>query len=248
MAKKTRQSKKARHLVLGHLERVSSKVFSDFPRQLTDLVGRQHGVYALYKGDRLYYVGLATNLRRRIKHHLSDRHAGKWDRFSLYLVRSADRIKELESLILRIADPTGNVTGGHLPGAATLDGRLGAAIKTEQEKTRKGILGTKRPSAGRRKPQPRKPSAAARKAGQVPLAPYVKKRWFKVRGTRTGKSHEARVLSDGRIEFNGTIYTSPSGAGKAATGKTTDGWRFWRFKNDAGEWVKLDELRKAAGG
>lgn len=76
MRRKSKPTRKAQPLVLGYLERVSSELFSDFPRQLTDLVGRKHGVYALYKGDRLYYVGLGTNLRNRIKHHLRDRHAG----------------------------------------------------------------------------------------------------------------------------------------------------------------------------
>ena len=47
--------------MLWHLERVSTKVFSHFRKQLTDLVGTKHGIYDLYKGDRLYYVGLATN-------------------------------------------------------------------------------------------------------------------------------------------------------------------------------------------
>jgi hypothetical protein len=43
-------SGKSRPLVIGYLERVSSKIFSGFPRELTDLAGSQHGVYALYKG------------------------------------------------------------------------------------------------------------------------------------------------------------------------------------------------------
>ena len=77
MVKKPKKAVKARKLVRGYLERVSSAAFSDFPKQLTDLVGREHGVYALYKGDQLYYVGLATNLRNRIKQHLRDRHAEK---------------------------------------------------------------------------------------------------------------------------------------------------------------------------
>jgi len=51
-----RSKKKSKPLVLGFLEKVSSKMFSDYSRELTDLVGRKHGVYALYKGHRLYYV------------------------------------------------------------------------------------------------------------------------------------------------------------------------------------------------
>jgi excinuclease UvrABC nuclease subunit len=92
MAKKAGRESSRKPLVIGYVERVSREVFSDFAAQLTALVGRQHGVYALYKGDQLYYVGLANNLRGRIKRHLSDRHTEKWDRFSLYLVREAAHI------------------------------------------------------------------------------------------------------------------------------------------------------------
>ena len=48
MARKKRTVQGPQQLVLGYLERISSKVFSDFPKQLTGLVGRKHGVYALY--------------------------------------------------------------------------------------------------------------------------------------------------------------------------------------------------------
>ncbi len=132
---------KSRSLVLGFLERISSKLFEDFPAQLTHFIGSEHGVYALYKGNHLYYVGLATNLRGRIKHHLQDRHAGAWDAFSLYLVRKADHIKELESLLLRIADPKGNKTRGRLKHADNLKKSLQEMIENEQSKQLEIVLG-----------------------------------------------------------------------------------------------------------
>lgn len=235
MARKPRGESKSGQLVLGYLERVSSNVFSDFPDQLAGLVGRRHGIYALYRGDQLYYVGLAGNLRGRIKRHLRDRHAEKWDKFSLYLVRQADHIRELESLILRVANPQGNVTAGRLA-ASDLKAQLKEEIKREQVRRLRRLLGTKKRGATRRTLQPQK-------AGQAALAARAKT-WFKIRGSRTGKTYEAIVRSDGTIKFKGAIYSSPSGAGKAATGKTTNGWRLWRFQNEKGEWVKLDVLRK----
>ncbi len=33
--------------------------------------------------DELYYVGLAKDLRWRLKHHLKDHHHAPWDRFSV---------------------------------------------------------------------------------------------------------------------------------------------------------------------
>jgi hypothetical protein len=224
---------------------------------LTDLVAKQRGVYALYKGGRLYYVGLASNLRNRIKNHLKDRHAGKWDKFSLYLVRKADHIKELESLILRIADPTGNATRGRLVRAENFRANLESEILKAQDEQRREVLGPKR-IPGRKMQRSEngewvrleelsksKPQIKPRRRGgrQPTLAPYVKNR-FKIRGTLKGATYEARVRRNGLINFNGRIYNSPSTAAKAAIGHYVDGWYFWRFQNKDGEWVKLDSLRK----
>jgi len=240
MSKRIRK-KKVRSLVIGHLERISSKIFSDFPKQLTDLIGKQHGVYALYKGSRLYYVGLATNLRGRIKQHLRDKHAGKWDKFSLYLVRKADHIKELETLIMRVAKPAGNVGGGRLPKADNLKSELEANIKNEQIKQLRGLLGGRLPKKAIKKRTSRVKRQLA--PGKPTLAPYIKKA-FRIQGTYKGKTYKAVVNKSGSIRFEGKLYNSPSMAGKAARKRSTNGWTFWKYKNAKGEWVKLDELRK----
>lgn len=237
MAKK-KTIRRPRKLLLGYLERVSSKVFSDFPGELTALVGKQHGVYALYKGKRLYYVGLASNLRGRIRHHLRDKHAKRWDKFSLYLVRKADHIKELETLILRISNPKGTVKKGRLPHAVNLGSELRAQIRAAQEGQLTDLFG-----AIERTQRRRKRRKTSRRKRQPTLAPYVKRR-FKIRATHKGKSYEATVRADGTINLDGTLYNSPSMAGKGAIGRGIDGWLFWRFKNKEGQWVRLDELRK----
>ena len=72
-----------------------------------EFIGR-HGIYALYKGRRLYYVGLASDLRSRLKAHLRDKHKSSWNRFSVYLVVESKHVKELESLFLRILMSKGN--------------------------------------------------------------------------------------------------------------------------------------------
>jgi len=238
MAKKSRKTRK---LVLGYLEKVSSKMFSAYPKELTDLVGRQHGVYALYKGKRLYYVGLATNLRGRINTHLRDKHAGKWDKFSLYLVRKADHIRELESLILRISDPTGNATKGKLPGAINLKSGLKKRLRETQQRELADLLG------GKKKPSreiKRKPSISKSKTVRTPVLAKYNLGHTKLRATVKGVKYEARLRKDGTINLGGRVYNSPSMAGKNALGRKVNGWTFWRFKNDKGEWVFLDELRK----
>jgi len=234
-------------LVLGYLERISSTVFADFPKQLTALARGKHGVYALYKGDRLYYVGLATNLRNRIKQHLNDKHSGKWNRFSLYLVKKAEHIKELESLILRIADPKGNCAKGRLPGADNLLTPLRSSILQEQNQQIEKLFGgnaiPKKPKVTKARPTKIRPVKNG--TGREPaLAQYVTKR-FPIQGDHQGTVHKAKILANGQIRYNGILYNSPSIAGAAAVNrKTCNGWTFWKYKDSSGTWVRLNELRK----
>lgn len=53
----------------------------------------------------------------------------------------------------------------------------------------------------------------------------------------------ATVLPDGRIEFEGRAYSTPSAAGKAVRkGKETNGWSFWGAETPEGL-LRLSELR-----
>lgn len=144
MTRQNRSRRTARPLVLGYLERIASSAFDEYPQQIRELAHGKHGVYALYKGDRLYYVGLATNLRNRVKHHLIDKLAGKWNRFSLYLVRKVEHIKELESVLLRIATPRGNRSSGTLPGAENLWQDLHDNIRQEQDRQIEKLFGVRK--------------------------------------------------------------------------------------------------------
>jgi len=99
-------------LITGCLEGISKRVFADYAAQIAELAGEEPGIYALYRKHKLYYVGLATDLRRRIKHHLEDRHARHWDTFSLYVVRKEAHLRDLESMTIRIAKPKGNDSRG----------------------------------------------------------------------------------------------------------------------------------------
>ncbi len=227
--------RKARPLVLGYLERISSSAFSDFRKHVKLLVSGEQGIYALYKGNRLYYVGLASNLPRRVDHHLKDRHAGKWDRFSLYLVRKVDHIKELEALAIRIANPKGNRTLGKLKGAKNLAPEFRKQIADDQKEILEKLYGRKTTRKTKKK-TPRK------KTRTPTLAQYVDSR-FKIKASYKGKTYIARVRSNGTINYDGHIFTSPSLAGKAVVKRACDGWKFWKYRNKNGEWVKLDELR-----
>ena len=71
-------------LVHEYLERVSGEVLEqkNYRSALTGMIKGHEGIYVLYQNDRLYYVGLASNLMGRVKQHTKDRHSGQWDRLA----------------------------------------------------------------------------------------------------------------------------------------------------------------------
>lgn len=82
-------------MVCQHLENISREGLEKYQDVIREYVKGRHGVYALYRGIKLYYVGLATNLRMRLAHHLRDRHHNSWDRFSVYLTIGDNHLREL---------------------------------------------------------------------------------------------------------------------------------------------------------
>jgi hypothetical protein len=236
---------KARPLVGGYLEQISVKAFERYQREITDLVRVQHGVYALYKNDRLYYVGLAVNLRRRINQHLRDKHAGRWNRFSLYLVRKVDHIREIESLLLRISPPAGNKKGGRLRRAANLRKQLRSMMQLRAQKEIDEILrgGAGQPTTRRRPTGGQTTRRKSRRTGRrkkLPLADIGGgKRLY---ATYKGRDYKAIVRANGQIKLGNQLYDTPSGAAQAVVGRMVNGWSFWRVRH-GGEMVRLSALR-----
>jgi hypothetical protein len=80
--------------------------------------GRDHygsGIYILYKGDAIYYVGLSkVSIKRRLIKHTQDKHKEKWDHFSFYHIPKKQYVKDIESILLGIYRTDGNVHGGRL--------------------------------------------------------------------------------------------------------------------------------------
>ncbi len=130
-------------LVTQHLEGVSWRVLQEYPDLVGSLIRRQAGIYALYRRDKLYYVGLASNLMGRLNSHLRDRHSGAWDRFAVYLTTSADHLRELECLALRIVQPSGNVQSGKFSRSQNLISTLYQTMKDRDADRRATILGGK---------------------------------------------------------------------------------------------------------
>ena len=91
-----------------------------FWKEFHDLVRDHSGIYVLYKDGIPHYVGKASHLSWRIRHHQNDRLKGEWDSFSLYVVRGDRYVKDVESLLLRIVKPKGALVSGRFRGAENL--------------------------------------------------------------------------------------------------------------------------------
>ena len=128
MGKKASRKSTGR-LIRAYAEKLPGSVFGVFWKQFKALVRGKSGIYVLYREGVPHYVGQASNLPYRIKGHLKDRLEGKWDSFSLYIVRGPRHLKHLESLLLRIVKPRGAKISGHFPGAENLRKEFVAGLK-----------------------------------------------------------------------------------------------------------------------
>ena len=230
---------KHKPLVSQHLEWVPRALLQKYQQLVRAHVKGRHGVYALYRGERLRYVGLASNLRTRLGNHLRDRHSESWDRFSVYLTIDAGHLKELETLVLRIAQPVDNRQAGQFAISKDLLPILQSQMREGHRRTEEEFFGPRRPG---RAPE-RKRARVETKKGLAALAPYISKP-TRLRARNKGRIFRARVRADGMITFGGEIFRSPSGAAKAALGRSQDGWHFWKIENRPDGWVEIDILRR----
>jgi hypothetical protein len=216
---------------------VSKDIFKKHYPLITELIGDSPGIYALYDGNDLYYVGKSTELRKRVRQHLRDRHLASWTHFSLYLVRREEHIHEMESLLVRIANPKGNrvVPRGNSTGA--LVKTLKRLIRQRQMDELDALFGSRRKQA-----KPR-----TKKHGNHPesLVGLVSKRATLYRQYK-GRDYTAWLRPKGVITFKGKTYTSPTGAAKAVIGanRAVSGWVFWYIKDADGNWVRLEDYRE----
>lgn len=213
------------HLVSDYLE--------DLPGDLLDQAGvvesfvaGKPGIYALYRNGSLYYVGLATNLKSRLKQHQKDRHSGAWDRFSVYLTTHDEHLKDLESLLLRVTKkPKGNRQNGKFQGAHNQSSELKRLYKSRQMEEFNEVFNLQG--------KPKK----SKEASSTPLE--SRSGPFALRGYHKGKTVKALLKKDGSVRVDGETYSSLSSAAMCITGHPTNGRWFWRIKSDSGEWVRI---------
>lgn len=228
--------RKRNGFVKSYFERVSWKVLDRYRPIVREMTRGRAGIYALYKADTLYYVGLASNLMGRVNAHLKDQHKRRWDRFSVYLTTTDDHIRPLEALLLRVMNPKGNKVRGRLTGAQDMARVLNKKINEYQRDETAALLGGRYVTHRRR-------AKTRGSVGTLVLARLVErpmplKAWYK------GEEFRASLRRDGHIRFGRQLFESPSSAAKAAAGRGMRGWAFWHFRDSRGEWVKLERLKR----
>ena len=130
-------------LVSQHLGNISREALEKYQAIVRQYVRQRRGVYALYRRDKLYYVGLASSLSSRLEQHLKNRHKQSWDRFSVYLTIGDSHLKELESLILRIVKPIGNKQSGKFVSAEDLHRKFANDIRELHRQELTSLIGRK---------------------------------------------------------------------------------------------------------
>jgi hypothetical protein len=220
-----------RKLVTESLEKISREIFIRHSDTITDLIGNSPGIYALYDASELYYVGKAIDLRRRVKQHLKDRHLASWTHFSLFLVRRSEQVPEIESLVIRIANPKGNRSTPSRNEGKLLLKKLKALVKNKQKAEIDMLFGDKK-----------KEHRTHKGKGFKSLKGLVK--WpHPLYRTYKEKEYMAVLMPSGKIRFKGRSFDSATAAAKSIVDRSTvNGWTFWYIRNSKGEWVRLSDF------
>ena len=117
MNQRRRPNSNRGRLIKGMTNKLPYELLNDptFKGEVKKIMKGYAGIYALYKDEKLYYVGLTSNLHGRIKWHLQDRHAGKWNKFIIFRIKKVNYLKDIETLILHIVKTKGNRAKGKVP-------------------------------------------------------------------------------------------------------------------------------------
>jgi hypothetical protein len=126
-------------LIKGMTRRLPHEILGNplFREGLASVMRGYAGIYALYKGSKLYYVGLTRNLFGRIRWHLRDRHAQKWDSFVIFRIKRVNYLKDIETLLMHLVTTQGNRVKGKVPRDADINRVLRVILREETAEIRK---------------------------------------------------------------------------------------------------------------
>jgi len=225
--------KRSKGLVTQVLENLSRDIFVKYHKQINDLIASSPGIYALYNRNKLYYVGKSTDLRRRVKKHLKDKHLANWTHFSLYLVKKVDYIHDIESLVIRIANPKGNRVIPRGKKYKSLLKKLRRLIKEKQKEEFKKLFGERKHE-----------TKLIRKQKNLKSFDKLNKLINRKKGLYKqykGKLYRATLYTTGIIKVKNKKFNSLSAAAKFITKKKVNGWRWWKIKDKNGKFLTISK-------
>lgn len=141
--KPTRSGRKRRMgkgaLIKGMTKRLPSEILANplFREGLQRVMRGYAGIYGLYQGPKLYYVGLTRNLFGRVRWHLKDRHARRWDSFVIFRIKRVNYLKDIETLLMQLITTPGNRVKGKVPRDADINRVLRVILREETAEIRK---------------------------------------------------------------------------------------------------------------
>lgn len=126
----------ASKLIGNYIENIDKDLLKSHKKDFKQWFKNERGVYALYNGAYLYYVGMGQ-IPGRILQHLRDRHRGQWDKCSAYVVKREKYTRELETLLSRFAKPMGAEAVGKLPQACNIKYELKRLLRAKERELKK---------------------------------------------------------------------------------------------------------------
>ncbi|MDE1820916.1 MAG: hypothetical protein KGJ23_05035 [Euryarchaeota archaeon] len=199
-------------------------------RTLQKFLSRRPGIYALYSGKSLYYVGMATNLWTRLNQHGKDRHRSSWNRFSVYSSPPLINVRGLEALLHHVSpDVPGIRQRGKLVRALDLNHLLDQASHRADARA---LLRRDVSARGRELPA------------------RLRKRILRSGGILVGQTRKRRIgallLQDGRVLLNGTYFSSMTEAAQWVCPYKVNGRDFWKYEHRPGVWRPVYGRRSRA--
>lgn len=119
-------------LVKGYIPPISRSFleFDIFKGEMKEILRGNTGVYVLYKGNDLYYVGITDrDLFGRLHTHTKDRHEDQWNKFSVFIIGRGKYLKDIESMIHRISETPANLAKGKFKEHYEYDKRIKDMVK-----------------------------------------------------------------------------------------------------------------------
>ena len=232
-------------ILTGKLEDISKKIFERHKKIIIQYIGNKPGVYALYDKKKLYYVGRAIDLAKRVKDHLKDQHSASWTHFSVYFTKKSEYANSIEAVIISIAQPKGNQKKPEIGKKTKLKQLITKAIK-ESYKEELRELGLETKSNTRIK----KPNVVKKNKTISILKNYFKTDRVLMKAYK-GETYKATLLTSGQIKYRNKLYKSPTSAAQAVikdhspnanSNIRVSGWIFWSIKGTEGNWMKLKDI------